>query len=324
MEIKILRGISNADIVQQNRDEFVDQYMAQHPHISDRIQAAAELARSKPSKDFSLDNQGVANFRRKLDERDWMFSSNPQESVSLWAQQNCKDTLYLDLQKPLEGSADEKYLKGLQQRLSAAPAAAAAVAPAHVESAGSAPAAGPGPSAAAAAGAAPAQVEPGTALPAAGLGQEEAEEHDSVPTDAALDPAFDGADDDLSRPEAINLNRDQQPHLAVPAVKCKEGVVYTFDPLQWTPFGIAVMQDCNVEAAIRWGHNRPLQFDSTFNCNTQKFPLYTLVVVDKHNQAVPIAYLISSQERADLLQKFLEAVIAKACCLQLLCTVSIA
>ncbi|CAL8466587.1 g6123 [Coccomyxa elongata] len=71
------------------------------------------------------------------------------------------------------------------------------------------------------------------------------------------------------------------------------------------------MQDCNVDATIRFGNGRSLQFDSTFKCNTQKFPLYTLVVVDDHKKAVPTAFLICSQERADLLQKFLEAVTAK-------------
>lgn len=86
----------------------------------------------------------------------------------------------------------------------------------------------------------------------------------------------------------------------------REGGVRHFDPTQWTPFSIAVMQDCNVDAAIRFGHGRSLQFDSTFNCNTQKFPLYTLVVVDDHKKAVPIAFLICNQDRADLLQKFSE------------------
>jgi hypothetical protein len=37
------------------------------------------------------------------------------------------------------------------------------------------------------------------------------------------------------------------------------------------------------------------------------------VAVDDHKKAVPIAFLICSQERADLLQKFLEAVTAKVC-----------
>ena len=271
VQLKIHRGLSNADIVQQNKDEFLDQYMVQHPDITDRITAARMYGQSKPPKDYFLTSMDVANVRRGLDKREWMFSDNPQESVHMWAQQNNADVLYLDLQKPKEGSQDHAFLAAGQQR-SGAP----------------------------------------TAGTAKGSGAAtEAEEHDSTPAGAALDPAFDGADDDLSRPESLILERDTQPHLADPRISSEAGRVYHFDPAQWTHFAIGVMQDCNVEAAIRWGHMRPLQLDSTFNCNTQKFPVYTLVVVDDHNKAVPIAFCICSQERADLLERFIKAVTDK-------------
>ena len=48
-----------------------------------------------------------------------MFSENPQETVAMWAQQNKRDVLYLDLQKPKEGTEDQLFLEGRQQGRSA-------------------------------------------------------------------------------------------------------------------------------------------------------------------------------------------------------------
>jgi hypothetical protein len=92
VQINILRGLTNADIVQQNRDEFLNAYMSQQDgNVTDRILAAAQLAESKPPKDYFLNSTDVANIRRLLDKRDWLFSENPQESVVMWASQNEAD-----------------------------------------------------------------------------------------------------------------------------------------------------------------------------------------------------------------------------------------
>ena len=52
VQLKINRGLSNADIVQQNKNEFVDHFMAHHPDIIDRITAAREYRQSKLPKDY--------------------------------------------------------------------------------------------------------------------------------------------------------------------------------------------------------------------------------------------------------------------------------
>jgi hypothetical protein len=272
VQLKIRRGVSDVGIVQQNRDEFVDAFMAEHPNITKRIEASNQLARSHPPRDFFLTNMDVANIRRALDESDWMFDDNPQESITMWAQQNHDDVLYLDLQRPIEGTSDHQYLTTMQQGKSGAKALASR------QGLGSATSA----------------TRSVVREPDVGVGA------------AVMESAFNGADTNLEKPETINLDRVEGPQLAAPTSTSKEGGVYHYDPTQWTHFSIAVMQDCNVEAAIRWGHGRYLQLASTFNCNTQIFPLYTLVAVDDHKKAVPIAFLICSQERADLLQKFLE------------------
>ena len=68
------------------------------------------------------------------------------------------------------------------------------------------------------------------------------------------------------------------------------------------------MKECNVANAIRFGHGRPLIMDATFGSNREKFPLFTLLAVDDHNNGVPIAWAIISQERTEAIAAFLGAV----------------
>lgn len=237
IQIKLLQGLTNADIVQQNKDEFLTAFMAQQQFsITDRIAAAAKLAQSKPPKDYFLTSTDVANIRRGLDKRDWLFSNNPQESVVMWARQHSADVLYIDQQQPIPGTADHAFLAGSTQDAGRSNAAAQSSSiPRPVSQSG---------------------------VPISGSQSSHISGDDSVPADAVLEPAFDGADDDLSMPEAINLERDQQPHLLNMEGRNSQGKAFKFDADNWTPFSIGIMQDCNVDAAIRWGHNRPLQLGS--------------------------------------------------------------
>lgn len=93
------------------------------------------------------------------------------------------------------------------------------------------------------------------------------------------------------------------------------GAPFDFNALNWKPFTIAVMLPENVAVAIELGHGRSLQLDSTFGSNAQKFHIFTLLAVDKHGKGMPLAYLICSHEKEDLIQKFLEAVRNEVLCI---------
>ncbi|CAL8469418.1 g8959 [Coccomyxa elongata] len=285
VQLKIKRGVLDADIVQQNRDEHADAFMAKHPNITSRLEASRQLTLSNPPRDYFLNPMDVANIRRALEQSDWMFSENPQQTIAMWAQQNHDDVLYLDLQRPIEGTSDHQFCTATQQGKLVAPTPVADPTPAldNDEPSSCAAQQGPGPSAS--------QQESGSAAISTGS---MALEPAAGPAAPIMEPAFNGADTNMEKPKTINLDRVDGPQLAAPTATIKGGGVRQCDPTQWTPFSIAVMQDCNVDAAIRFGHGRSLHFDSTFDCNTQKFPLYTLVVVDDHKKAVPIAFLICS------------------------------
>lgn len=115
VQLKIRRGVLDADIVQQNRDEHVDAFMAKHPNITSRLEASQQLTLSNPPRDYFLNPMDVANIRRAIEQSDWMFSENPQQSIAMWAQQNHEDVLYLDLQRPIEVRSSELDSRAARQ-----------------------------------------------------------------------------------------------------------------------------------------------------------------------------------------------------------------
>lgn len=262
--------VPDREIQRRSKDKLLDKYMSDH-NLTDRREALKAYCSSQSPRDWSLSLQDIANVRREADKATWRFDENPQTSVKMWKAQNPGAVLYMDEQMPLPGTADYAHMQRAQE----------AAAKGSWGELGKRASAEHDSSAAAADEAQP----------------EEAEEY-----------AFRGAEDSLDRPELIDLDRAEQPALVQNSLTDAEGATFNFDPLNWTAFSIAIMTQEGVEAAKKWGHLRPLQMDSTFGCNAQKFPLITLLVVDGHGKGVPVAHCICSQETVEIIQKFLEAV----------------
>lgn len=290
---QIQRGVPAREIQQQCRDKLLAEYMSTH-RLTDKHAALKLYCKSQPSRDFYLSLQDIGNIRREADRLTWLLAQNPQSSVLIWAAQNSDSVAYVKEQKPIPGTPDDLFLIRKQQ------------AAAKKDNAGS--------SQASVAQRGKQKGKQRTSVAAAdsdddSISEEEDMDADDEGEDAgdAIEPAFNGADDSLDRPESINLDRDDSPALVQQSFN--DGTEkYTFDPCNWEPFSIAIMQPWQVEAAMKYGHGRTLQLDSTFGCNTQKFPLFTLLAVDEHHKGVPIAYCICSQERTELIVEFLEAV----------------
>ena len=217
--------------------------------------------------------QDIANIGTEVDKQNWRFDSEPQCSVLMWGQQHKEDVLYVDEQRPKHGTPDYKHFQALQNEAAAAHRAAVA--------------------------------GKGSARGHASAGRDDADA-DAEDTEQPAEPAFRGADDLLELPEHIDLDRDTPEDAALPDM-CRFDPDFQWNPLNWEPFSIAVMTAGGVAAAVKWGHGCSLQLDSTFGCNQQRFPVFTLLAVDGQNHGVPLAYLICSHERADLIQKFLQA-----------------
>ena len=140
-------------------------------------------------------------------------------------------------------------------------------------------------------------------------GRSEAEE-------SLVEPAIAGADDidnadDVAGEDGMDRSCGNivMPPSGLPELETLDASA--FNAANWTHFAAGVMDERGVEAAIQFGHDRSLQLESTFGCNAQNFPLYMLLAVDDHNKGIPIAYLVSSAERVELLSEFLHSVQGK-------------
>ena len=279
---QLLLGVPTREIQQRCRDKLLDQFMSEHK-LTDRNHALTEYCSSQPPRDWHLSAQDINNIRREADRCTWRFHEDPQTSVRMWVTQNPGAVLYMEEQEPIEGTPDYAFVHRAQQ--AAAAAATAKGSQVGLSKQGSVHGSGED----------------------AGAEDGSARCQDEV-VGAATEEPFAGANDRLDRPELINLERADCPALLQYSCVDGTGAPIDFNPLNWKPFTIAVMPPENVAVAIKLGHGRSLQLDSTFGSNAQKFPFFTLLAVDKHGKGVPLAYLICSHEREDLIQRFLEAV----------------
>eukprot|EP01018_Ginkgo_biloba_P027921 Gb_24886 [translate_table: standard] len=60
---------------------------------------------------------------------------------------------------------------------------------------------------------------------------------------------------------------------------------------------------------VEFSHNSLIAMDSTFNTNNYGYQLYTLMVFDKQQNGLPIAWVISSCDRASDIKEWLSALI---------------
>lgn len=273
---QILAGVPGAEIIRKCRDLLLSEYMSVRG-LTDKREALIAYLAAEPPRDWFLSLQDIANIRRDADKQTWRFAENTQFSVRIWADQNQDKVLYLHEQGPLEGTDDYQHFEAAQH---------AAAASRQSQSAKSAPAQ-------------PCADEEAGVAAASDVAE--------ILSEAPLEAAFYGADNSLDSPDSINLDRDDEPHFIQGSQPCLDPS-FSYNPYNWSPFSIAVMDPSSVQAAIKWGHQGFLQLDSTHGCNAQKFPLYTLLAVDGYNKGIPLAYLICSSEREDLIQEFLEKV----------------
>eukprot|EP01018_Ginkgo_biloba_P024576 Gb_08233 [translate_table: standard] len=57
---------------------------------------------------------------------------------------------------------------------------------------------------------------------------------------------------------------------------------------------------------VKFGKNKLIATDSTFGINKLKYPLFTLIVFDTHQNGVPVAWIISSSSSTNDIQNWME------------------
>ncbi|GLJ43699.1 hypothetical protein SUGI_0909890 [Cryptomeria japonica] len=73
------------------------------------------------------------------------------------------------------------------------------------------------------------------------------------------------------------------------------------------PFILGIQTEWQLQQMIRFGHNSYIAADSTFGTNKLRCPLYTLLVFDVHQNALPVAWIISPSFASHSIHKWMGA-----------------
>eukprot|EP01018_Ginkgo_biloba_P040190 Gb_37568 [translate_table: standard] len=77
------------------------------------------------------------------------------------------------------------------------------------------------------------------------------------------------------------------------------------------PFILGIQTEWQLQQMIRFGHNSFIAADSTFGTNKLRYPLYTLLVFDSHQNGIPIAWIITPNFASHNVQKWIGALCDK-------------
>eukprot|EP01018_Ginkgo_biloba_P001728 Gb_02364 [translate_table: standard] len=72
------------------------------------------------------------------------------------------------------------------------------------------------------------------------------------------------------------------------------------------PFILGIQSTWQLEQMVKFTKNNLITVDSTFGTNKLKYPLFTLIVFDTHQNGVPIAWIISSSSSSNDIQNWME------------------
>eukprot|EP01018_Ginkgo_biloba_P014465 Gb_35818 [translate_table: standard] len=72
------------------------------------------------------------------------------------------------------------------------------------------------------------------------------------------------------------------------------------------PFILRIQSTWQLEKMVKFGKNNLIATDSTFGTNKLKYPLFTLIVFDTHQNGVPVAWIISSSSSTNDIQNWME------------------
>eukprot|EP01018_Ginkgo_biloba_P010196 Gb_14011 [translate_table: standard] len=78
------------------------------------------------------------------------------------------------------------------------------------------------------------------------------------------------------------------------------------DMLNNQPFILGIQSTWQLEQMVKFGKNNLITIDSTFGINKLKYPLFTLIVFDTHQNGIHDAWIISSSSLANDIQNWMD------------------
>ena len=83
-------------------------------------------------------------------------------------------------------------------------------------------------------------------------------------------------------------------------------------PLAETAFFLVLQSPTQSALLQKFGNNRPLLIDSTHNTNIAGYKLIVMMVIDLHNEGIPVAFCIAQQDNTEIVALFYRAVKSKS------------
>eukprot|EP01018_Ginkgo_biloba_P032556 Gb_22151 [translate_table: standard] len=72
------------------------------------------------------------------------------------------------------------------------------------------------------------------------------------------------------------------------------------------PFIMGIQSTWQLEQMVKFRKNNLIATDSTFRINKVKYPLFTLIVFNTHQNGVAVAWIISSSSSTNDIQNWME------------------
>ncbi|QHN97458.1 hypothetical protein HN51_045221 [Arachis hypogaea] len=108
------------------------------------------------------------------------------------------------------------------------------------------------------------------------------------------------------------LDLDDQASIRMWVERNKKSVFFYQDTSESDPFVLGIQTEWQLQQMIRFGHCSVVVADSTFGIKRLKYPLFTLLVFDSRQHALPVAWVITRSFSKPDMSKWLNALIDRA------------
>ncbi|XP_028798002.1 uncharacterized protein LOC114753488 [Neltuma alba] len=108
------------------------------------------------------------------------------------------------------------------------------------------------------------------------------------------------------------LDLDDQASIRMWVERNKKSIFFYQDTSESDPFILGIQTEWQLQQMIRFGHRSLVAADSTFGIKRLKYPLFSLLVFDSRQHALPVAWVITRSFAKPDVSKWLKALISRA------------
>ncbi|CAL5196516.1 unnamed protein product [Lathyrus oleraceus] len=108
------------------------------------------------------------------------------------------------------------------------------------------------------------------------------------------------------------LDLDDQASIRMWVERNRKSVFFHQDTSESDPFILGIQTEWQLQQMVRFGHRSVVATDSSFGVKRLKYPLFTLLVFDSRQHALPVAWIITRSFAKPDVSKWLKALIDRA------------